>query len=777
MNYRIFRKNNYFILIDERGKFWEEHFVNVRVSKIDEPDTNYTIALIRTEGTPLNFDLKFNQIFDELGAPYASVAAWELWYSLNSGFESIIAAFSALGLATEATLASLLAAVQNGTEYEAKLVVDSASDTWLEVRVWNTAAGTFDPPVYYLAGSNVVGTPVTPVNYINPNTLLAQISANTTGINLEATQQLVLTELQSLNTVTGTLATEATLAALSLWITTNSATEVTLNSLLTAFNATDFATETTLSSIDTTASSVLTELLNQGLTLDDIETILGTLGTEVTLAQVLAELQAINIDTDGLSQEATQLLVLAALNNILSNTTGLATEVTLNALLTAFNAEDFATEATLDALNLWVQGNAATEVTLQAVLAELQGINLDTNGLNQETTQLLVLAALNTVISNTTGLSTEVTLNALLTAFNAEDFATETTLASLNAWLQANVATETTLSSVLTELQAINTDTDALANLSTEATQLIVLATLNNIFSTAGTLATEATLALIQAVTAQMTFTAGDLNVSANIQVGGSDVSVSNPVPVSGTITTSLEGFVDPGNSSITPLAAGATYTGTAIEITDYSAINVAAFSDVNSAINGLRMEFSPDGINWDHLHDFDVIGNIGVSYAQAAELRYFRIVYINGSSNQTVFRLTTILKATTVSPSRYTVEQTLRGGQMADVVKSVIFGKTTAGGGAYVDVKVTPSGSLLVENESIRVPNVVRSTGAGSIAVKAYDFSIANVGTANGVILGQTIKPGETLNFSAGSLSNYYVAGTITYNGTGTELVIIYNS
>jgi sulfur carrier protein ThiS len=77
------------------------------------------------------------------------------------------------------------------------------------------------------------------------------------------------------------------------------------------------------------------------------------------------------------------------------------------------------------------------------------------------------------------------------------------------------------------------------------------------------------------------------------------------------------------------------------------------------------------------------------------------------------------------------------------------------------------------------RVPDLIRHTGPtpATIAVKVYDFSVANVGSANGTILGQTIKPGETLNFSAGSMNNFYAAGTITYNGNGTELVIIYNT
>lgn len=78
-----------------------------------------------------------------------------------------------------------------------------------------------------------------------------------------------------------------------------------------------------------------------------------------------------------------------------------------------------------------------------------------------------------------------------------------------------------------------------------------------------------------------------------------------------------------------------------------------------------------------------------------------------------------------------------------------------------------------------VRIPNIIRHSGpsGGTIAVKVYDFSVANVGTANGTILGQTIKPGETLNFSAGAMNNFYAAGTITYNGNGTELVIIYNT
>ena len=80
----------------------------------------------------------------------------------------------------EPLLAQILIAIQNGTDYEAALVVDSAGVTWLEIRIWNGT--TFNPPVYYLAGSNVPGIPVAPITYINPNTYLALITSYTLNL-------------------------------------------------------------------------------------------------------------------------------------------------------------------------------------------------------------------------------------------------------------------------------------------------------------------------------------------------------------------------------------------------------------------------------------------------------------------------------------------------------------------------------------------------------------------------------------------------------------------
>ena len=92
--------------------------------------------------------------------------------------------------ATEATLLSVLNSLQNGQAYDATLVLDNSGVTWLEVRVWNPGAGSFDPPVYYLPGSVVPGTPAAPLSYINPNTLLAVISSTLSGILNNTTSKI-----------------------------------------------------------------------------------------------------------------------------------------------------------------------------------------------------------------------------------------------------------------------------------------------------------------------------------------------------------------------------------------------------------------------------------------------------------------------------------------------------------------------------------------------------------------------------------------------------------
>ena len=77
-----------------------------------------------------------------------------------------------------------------------------------------------------------------------------------------------------------------------------------------------------------------------------------------------------------------------------------------------------------------------------------------------------------------------------------------------------------------------------------------------------------------------------------------------------------------------------------------------------------------------------------------------------------------------------------------------------------------------------IRTTGLLRPTGSGnvsSVAATFFSVSVANVGAADGDILGGTnnIKPGEVLNFSADAINNFF--NSFAYDATGTEFIIIY--
>lgn len=75
---------------------------------------------------------------------------------------------------------------------------------------------------------------------------------------------------------------------------------------------------------------------------------------------------------------------------------------------------------------------------------------------------------------------------------------------------------------------------------------------------------------------------------------------------------------------------------------------------------------------------------------------------------------------------------------------------------------------------DQLRTPVIERKSAPGTI-VKPYSFSVANVGSANGTLMGETLAPGEVVNYDAGVLNNSFP--NITYDATGTTFLITYVS
>jgi hypothetical protein len=102
---------------------------------------------------------------------------------------------------------------------------------------------------------------------------------------------------------------------------------------------------------------------------------------------------------------------------------------------------------------------------------------------------------------------------------------------------------------------------------------------------------------------------------------------------------------ISTANSSTTTLGIGAAFTGTSEEITQYAEATIYVFSDVASATNGLSIQQSSNGVNWDSTDVYTIAAGVGAVFSVGVKARFFRIVYTNGGVAQGSFRLQTIFK------------------------------------------------------------------------------------------------------------------------------------
>lgn len=76
------------------------------------------------------------------------------------------------------------------------------------------------------------------------------------------------------------------------------------------------------------------------------------------------------------------------------------------------------------------------------------------------------------------------------------------------------------------------------------------------------------------------------------------------------------------------------------------------------------------------------------------------------------------------------------------------------------------------INTATARTPAMFRASATGVITAGKRSVSISNAGSANGAVMGTILRPGEIVTFDAGSLKD--TLGVITYDGTGTDLLII---
>jgi hypothetical protein len=155
---------------------------------------------------------------------------------------------------------------------------------------------------------------------------------------------------------------------------------------------------------------------------------------------------------------------------------------------------------------------------------------------------------------------------------------------------------------------------------------------------------------------------------------GDSVKVVSGDTPINVDLAT-----IDEGNSTTEPLGANETFTGQAVESGSYSGVIVLLSSDAPSAAGGIQFQTSTDGTNWDHIHTYSKKELVDRHYEETLAGKYFRMVYVNGDTPQTHFRLQTKLIKSAPVPHVHRIDEPINDDHPASINRSIITGKEIA--------------------------------------------------------------------------------------------------
>lgn len=237
----------------------------------------------------------------------------------------------------------------------------------------------------------------------------------------------------------------------------------------------------------------------------------------------------------------------------------------------------------------------------------------------------------------------------------------------------------------------------------------------------------------------------------------GNPVSSTNRLPVDiggATVQATFSSFVSAANSTQTPLAANATFTGAWEDVKDYAALAGALTSDVPSAVSGVIAEFALDAAGTQVVAQQVTTypgGNTGAYFAFPPEARYVRIRYINGATAQTVFRSQISYEFTAPVVPIQALGGQLTDANMGGVVRAILAGRLSTG--QIKSLLTNAAGELAV---SIANPSIApNATATGTITAAA------------GVTAGQVYAPTALATAVQLLVPAGHASWQVTLNGT----------
>jgi hypothetical protein len=195
---------------------------------------------------------------------------------------------------------------------------------------------------------------------------------------------------------------------------------------------------------------------------------------------------------------------------------------------------------------------------------------------------------------------------------------------------------------------------------------------------------------------------------------GGQAVDVN----ADGQLHVVMEGKSDLNNSTEVPLGIDGVFTGTSTEILEFSAIAILLTSDADSAIDGLSIQFSDDGILWHIGETYTLLANATKFFTPPCQAKYYRIVYTNGGVAQTTFHLHPTLKKNPIKWSSHRVQDNLNDEDDGTLQLSVL--KLRTAQNTYVSGSATATGNFKVSLEELE--SGVSSNSNSQLNVTLFD-------------------------------------------------------
>jgi hypothetical protein len=223
-------------------------------------------------------------------------------------------------------------------------------------------------------------------------------------------------------------------------------------------------------------------------------------------------------------------------------------------------------------------------------------------------------------------------------------------------------------------------------------------------------------------------FTAG--SGTGNVMFGFADETSTDNVDEgdAGAVRMSLDrilyvrgnSFISTNNSTTATLTLGSTFTGTGDEVTHCAAITVNIRASHAAATDGVSLEWSNDNTNWDRTEKWDYpVADRPMSVTVRPKGRYFRLVYTNGGTNQTTFRVQTIMHAVSVRTEPYLDSGRVMVDGVSYKVKSAAINATASGDNTVI---------AAVSGKRFRVLTIVFTcSGAVDITFKSASTTLIN--------------------------------------------------